>query len=234
MTICIGFNFGEYVLLCADTRLTLGIAFPNFYRDDEEKIHKWHAGLITGAGLAQLTDAITSRLQNEPPTSTNEIKRIIREEQVNIKKQVFVGLTLHELTEWVERTGWFIGYTTNSTNNSIVRLAIIHPQLESDLEDIEDLLQIQENSAFLIMPIEATQDEAADYQATINKLIKPMSDFSNIDEHYSYHRQLCGHMVALASDKFNSVSKKIQLGVLTLSGQIEITDLIVVPETIDR
>ena len=60
--------------------------------------------------------------------------------------------------------------------------------------------------------------------------MREIGDFASIDEHYAYQRLLCSTTVASAAERFDSVASAMQLGVHTLSGRIDVTEIITVPE----
>lgn len=91
MTIALGINFGDYVLLVADTRTIFG--WPNHivsYTDESKKIQKTSFGLITGAGRTNLLDSVKNRLAKQEITNTNQIFEIIKEERLNLRERFLI------------------------------------------------------------------------------------------------------------------------------------------------
>lgn len=229
MTICFGFNFGRYALLAADTRVTY---WPTMvlYDDDNPKVHRWTGGLVTAAGLVQLIDPVQGRLAQEEVPHTTRIKQVIEEERRRLRSQRRLGVSVDEIDRWIAHTGWLVSYTAEVDGEARVRVAVLHPSLEDEYTGPDSIHLVPENTVQLIVPPEADEQQAGRLQQTLQNVVKPLADFATVDEHYAYHRGICGLIISQVAQEWQSVSSRMQLGVHTVSGQVEVTGLLDAPE----
>jgi hypothetical protein len=219
MTIALGINFGNYVLLAADTRTT----FYNWakqiigYTDSSVKIQETSHGLITGAGRTDLLDAVKTRLEKEI-TNTDQIYEIIKEERLKSAK-------IPSITEDdIGLTGWIYSYRTILNDAPKLRLDAVHPSLG------EGLARWEENKAAIICPYEAKKDEADEIAATVNGAIRPSTEFATIDESLQYHCQIVIKLIRQIQPKCPSVSRCCQMGIHILNGSMSISPIMKIDE----
>jgi len=220
MTIALGINFGDYVLLAADTRTTFG--WPNLtvsYTDESEKIQKTSFGLITGAGRTNLLDSVKNRLAKQELTNTDQIFEIIKEERLNLLRRLLI--TENDIA----LTGWVYSYITILNDAPKLRLDMVHPSLG------EGLARWEENKPAIICPYEASKEEADKICADFNKVIKPSTEFATVEESYKYHRQNIGELVRQIQPKYPSISRCYQIGIHKLDGSMTISPIIKIDES---
>jgi len=208
--------------------VTYALGASKIHDDAQSKVMKWSAGLITAAGLVQLIDAVNSRLEQEQVIDTNDILAAIKEERDELRANGALVASKQEIEGFIQETGWILSYVTQQEGEPVMRLGVLHPQLE--LETNGELALYVPGEVAMIMPVEASESEATRYHELLKSLLKPIEEIENTDAHYSYHRLLCGAIVEQAASQFESVSTAMQLGVHTITGQIDTTDLITVPE----
>jgi len=220
MTIALGINFGNYALLAADTRTT----FYNWakqiigYTDSSVKIQKTSHGLITGAGITDLLDAVKTRLEKETITNTDQIYEIIKEERLKSAK-------IPSITEDdIGLTGWIYSYMTILNDAPKLRLDAVHPSLG------EGLARWEENKAAIICPYEARKEEADEIAATFNEAIRPSTEFATIDESCQYHGQIIIKLIRQIQPKYPSVSRCLQMGIHILNGSMSISPIMKIDE----
>jgi len=215
MTIALGINFGDFVLLAADTRTTFGrVDHIVSYTDESEKIQKTSFGLITGAGRTDLLDAVKNRLAKQEITNTNQIFEAIKEE----RRSLLVRFLITESD--IELTGWVYSYSTVLNDAPKLRLDVVHPSLG------EGLVRWEENKAAIICPNETSKKEANKIVAILNKVIKPSTEFTTVEESYRYHGQIIGKLIGRIQPKYPSVSRRYQIGIHKLDGSMSISPII--------
>jgi hypothetical protein len=212
MTICIGINFGEYVILCADTRKTFGEPRQRWV-DDCEKVVETALGLITGAGWTTLLDAVGPRFGEVHVVA--DIGRIVNEERDAIlQDRRFLASNVRR---WLGMTGWLFTYRSPTH----LRLGLLHPHFEQD-HGAGSIVSIEPGHGRVICPAEATSEEADVLFKALNDHIRPVGDFDDLQAHYRHHYDVCAGLVAAAS-RYPSVAPRMTIGVHTVSGQIDVS-----------
>jgi hypothetical protein len=219
MTIAMGINFGDYVLLAADTRVTYQIGSLKLgFEDDVEKIQKTSMGIITGAGLVNLLDSVKDRLTKQEITNSDEIIEIVK------KEREIWGLN----PDFISKTGWLFSYMTLIDNSPKLRLDLVHPSLA------EGSVRWEENKLAAIFPIEFTQDQADSLSKTVNELIKSSNEFKSAQESFQYHSIMMREIIKTIQPDCPSVSRCYQVGIHTVSGQVDISKIMNIDEISDN
>lgn len=223
MTINIGINLGEYVILAADTRTNYIIGSNTIrYEDGSEKIFKTKIGLITGSGYANLLNDVKKELKRNEVEHTNEIIEIIKQYR---KKHLDLSKTnpyiFGESRKSIAKsTCWLFTYLSVVENFPTLRLSLVHPQFD-------DVIALYEkNRACVIMPMEFSEDESQKITSMINDSIKQLEDISKIHENIQYHSKLLSSIIKTISQKNESVSSSFQVGIHALDGKIGISPIV--------
>jgi len=240
MTIAIGINFGTYVLLAVDTRVsrpnwirdnTTDQRVPLYYEDDQVKIHKIKPGLITGAGIMDLLGLVEDRLQGEV-SNTEQIENIVKAERrhyLNIIKEravhaSWLGLTEEQYIEYInyeiEHTGWILSYGTTVNQNNKLRLGMIHPEFG------DRLIKWPENDPAVIWPSGMTKEVAKDINSKFfQPYIKPVEKFEILDNgsldasiHVQHHVDLIDKIIRGLQPVFPSISLNFRIGIHMVDG----------------
>jgi hypothetical protein len=220
MTIALGINFGNYVLLAADTRTT----FYNWtkriisYADSSVKIQKTTYGLITGAGRMELLDAVKTRLGKETITNTDQIYEIIKEERLKFVK--ILSITEDD----IRLTGWIYSYKTFLDEIPTLRLDVVHSSLG------DGLARWEENKAAIICPYEAKEEDAIEITTNFDKTIRPSAEFTTVGDSCLYHAQKIAELIRQIQPKYPSVSRCYQTGVHMLDGSMDISSIVKIDE----
>ena len=214
MTIAIGINFGIYILLIADTRTVYFDSKEKIidHIDESEKITKTKQGLMTGAGNLALLDAVKDRLAETEVKDTNEIIKIIKEEQIFINKRTEFA-ELDSYKNIIEATGWIFTYITLKNKEPILRLAIYHPSIGSEIGLYD------ENKPAAIFPAEASKQESEELGQALENIIKPFNEFKNFSASVQYHIQCIGSFIDFIKPKFPSISSLCQIGIHVIEGK---------------
>lgn len=212
MTINIGINLGEYIILAADTRTEYFLHGRQVYTDESQKIQKTRIGLITGAGYKGLLDAVKYQLAQRDINHTDQIIQVV-------KKQVgaFSQQTFPEIKKATNMTGWLLTYKTLVVKKPILRLALLHPQFNYKLA------LCKKNKASVIMPLGANEEITKVVSNTINKKIKPLENISEVKENISYHSALIKQIISIVSKNFKSVSPTFHIGVHSIDDKMGIS-----------
>ncbi len=213
MTIALGINFGDYAFLASDSRATyynLDGTVRNF-EDDLKKIYKTKIGVITGAGSMPLLEAVKDQLENNEKfnqvTDTNAIRQVIKEVLINYSKAYWLTQTRD-----VKITGWIFTYNAIIENKPKLRLAMVHPA------DAKEIAIIHENKPAVIYPCEASPDQVNIIQQHLEKNIKPLCDFSSINDSVQYHTRLIATIIREVQPMFPSISPYFQIGAHASAG----------------
>lgn len=226
MTINIAFNFDDrYGLFCADNRTTWEISGRRRFQDSSCKIEDWGCGLVMSAGLTWLGDSVKARLQeNADPGNTDNILRFIAEEQSRYREILrSQGRPEEEVDSWIGQTGWFISYFTIIDHAPTLRIAVIHPSLESSTPP-HGIPAVGRNTVRLHVSLDLGRERADMLSEVASTAFRPMSDFASHQEHFEYHRGVCALLVRLASRMTDTVSSSMHVaihhfGVIQISEQ---------------
>lgn len=213
MTVALGSNFGDYAFLASDSRATFydldGTA--RSFEDDQKKIYKTKLGILTGAGSIPLLEAVKDQLENNEKfnqvTDTNSIQQVIKEALLNYSKSYWLTQARD-----VKITGWIFTYNAIIENKPKLRLTMVHPA------DAKEIALIQENKPAVIYPCEASPEQVNIIHQCLEKNIKPLHDFSSINDSIQYHTAIIANIIRQIQPTFPIISPYFQIGVHTLGG----------------
>lgn len=220
MTLVLGFHLDQYVMLAADTRVTwFPPGCPMAYRDEQTKISRTSLGLITGAGLISLLDAVKSRLEFEHVFPSDRIVDIAREERQRFERDPRYR---HDprVAESLQTTGWLFTYFTAVDGSYRLRLAVCHP-----ITDYK-LALVNENAGFAMMPAGANADQAESVSRWLQKEIIPLAEIPDLQESIQHHALVAAAITRSVADEFDSVSRSFNIGVQTIAGHSGISPFI--------
>lgn len=180
MSLVIGINFGTYVLLAADTRVTIGDP-PIDRHDDESKIVQTELGLIVGAGLVQLLDPVKATFCSKAVQHSSDLLAIVEAERTRLRMLTW------DATNDIRTTSWLYSYLTPD-HPAGVRLGMITGSFEG----------------LRLIPVGRAQplvdgsvgDEFRDrLNAWLNEELRPLTAFATVNEHFLSHVALCGEAI---------------------------------------
>ena len=216
MTLLIGLHLKTYVMLAADTR-TIYLS-PNgkilWYDDKSEKIQKTTMGLITGAGFKPLLDSVKERLRDQVINHTDQIIEIIHQET-----SAFLD-KYHLDHESILNTGWLFSYITLCDVEPVLRLALIH------LKEGSVIKLVPEGEFIVVMPSEATPEQAKVVNKVIQEYMRPSYDTSELEGSIRYHVIVIKEIVDSLHKIYRSISKSFQVGVQLRDGRTGISPII--------
>jgi hypothetical protein len=224
MTIALGINFGSYVLLAADTRVTY---YDLSYRrvgcsDAHEKIHKTNVGMVTGAGSVELLKLVSDRFDAiDQIISTDQVLHMVDEE-----RRRYRTLNPQVPDKIIESTGWIFGYLTFAEGTfdqgtPTLRLGVIRSS-----ETIIGRRHLVNDYPYVIPPFEATEKDFDLITSFLKESIKPADQFETLRDSIQHHWSLIAELIRAIQPKFPSISSSCQIGVHTLDGFTGISSIL--------
>jgi len=206
MTIALGIDFGNYIFMAADTRISYYLLGRKIsFHDDSTKIYKTKIGLITGAGYSDLLDSVKKRLAEIEVDNTNKILDIIKDERSKYEKEID--------NKSLESTRWILSYTTIVKNNIRFRVALYDPSGGHYLGIVKE-----ENKPLIIFPSEASEKEVKKLAPVLEDKIKPFNEFNDLSESIQYHCEIIGIFIKAIQPKYPSMSALFQFGIHSHAG----------------
>jgi hypothetical protein len=224
MTIAIGINFGDYILLAADTRATYyNLSHQRVgCNDTYEKIHHHSGGIVTGAGSEPLLNLVNDRLlEINEIISTDELLLLVEEERLRYRT-----LNPHVPEKSVENTGWIFSYLTFAegtfdTGTPTLRLGVIHR-----FGNIIGRRHLVTDHPYVIPPYGATQEDLDKIINFLKESIKSSNQFETLRDSIEYHWSIIGELIRTIQPAFRAISAYCQIGVHTLDGYAGISSIL--------
>jgi len=185
-----------------------------WYDDKSEKIQKTAIGLITGAGFKPLLDSVKEKLRDQVINHTDQIIEIIHQETSTFLDKYPLD---HES---LLNTGWLFSYITLYGVEPMLRLALIH------LKEGFMIKLVPEGESLVVMPSEATPEQAEVVNKVIQEYMKPLYDISELEDNIRYHVMIIKGIIDSIHGIYRSMSKSFQVGVQLRDGRTGISPLI--------
>lgn len=221
MTIAIGVNFGGYVLLAADTRVSHYNMNDQLidYDDDHEKIYHTSIGIITGAGGVELLGLVNNKFTQLHEIGSTDLLLDIAYRERTRYRGLFRQFPKQYVEKTIEKTGWIFSYLTHAEGTfdggtPALRLGMIHPS-----QNIIGRRHLADNFPIAIYPFEAGEEDANDIFHSLKDLIKPIEQFKEIEDSIQYHGLQIAQLIQNISPSFPSISSYCQVGAHTLDGR---------------
>lgn len=189
MTMIVGINLGEYIIVAADRREVLmeDGKVISIISDQINKFVEWNGGIITGCGYVPLLRDLKSYLQTTEITNTNQI--------IALTKQAVSDLPLHDAS-WKKQTHWMFNYIAETENGFQCRLGYI----KSTAPDEVHMLNTMTATIWAKLP---------DIDAQIKKLntsLKPLLSQNKFKDNFDYHLNLLEKLFSYAATVDQTVS----------------------------
>ena len=141
MTLIIGANLNHYTILATDTRTSWSHPLlGKCHRDQDHKLVMCNMGLITGAGYVNALNPVKEELLKKEISHTDEILEIINELAIPEIE------LLHKNDPNIkDNTCFLISYFTSINNENILRLLLLHPDWEYQLNYIKQSIILMPN-----------------------------------------------------------------------------------------
>lgn len=201
MTMIVGINLGEYVIVAADRREVFieNGQVASIISDDIDKLVKWNGGVITGCGYVPLLSDLKNYLKRSEIINTDQI--------VALTKQVVFDLPVHA-SIWKQQTHWMFTYVTDSYSGSQCRLGYIKSGAPEDVH----MLHTMKATIWAKLPDIEQRLEA------LNNALKPLSSPEEFEANFAYHSGLLKELFSYASAVDETVSENFNFYIQTREG----------------
>ncbi len=209
MTLIAGMNLGSYAIVAADTRLSYYINDVFGYRDDAEKIRNIDPGIISGAGLASLLDAVKERLDDDALGIIDRIADLVRGEVAYARQQQYAKDP--RVAEAIDMTAWMFTYVgapdPNDVSTAVLRLALTVPS--------EDhwLASVAVNDVWLLPPTGTTEDHFWTWKRLLKENLRPLTKGEDFQENLKHHVRVIGELMQSVSAVNQGVAPTFQIGI---------------------
>lgn len=208
MTLIIGINLKDYLILAADRREVCLVNgdVAEIRSDNVNKIIDWKQGYITGSGYVPILSKLKETLNSTSVAHTSEILDLA----VSSSNDVFnINVPFQVKNYWMCRTRWYLSYLTYDDNdNNVLRLAIVESDRIEGLRLVHEMDIVFSN---LFDGSDALRDE-------ISSRLKPLSEFDDLQDSIDYHVNLLPKIFLRASENLESVSRDYDVAIHLISG----------------
>ena len=209
MTLIAGMNLGSYAIIAADTRLSYYVNDVFGYRDDGDKIRNIEPGIISGAGLASLLDAVKERLDDDELGVIDRIADLVRGEVAYARQQPYAKDP--RVAEAIEMSAWMFTYvgapSPNDLSTAVLRLALRVPSKD------HWLASVAVNDVWVLRPTGTTEDQFWTWKRHLKDSLRPLTEGEDFEENLQHHVQVIGELMLDASAVNQGVAPTFQVGI---------------------
>jgi hypothetical protein len=209
MTLIAGMNLGSYAIVAADTRMSYYINDIFGYRDDGEKIRNIDPGIISGAGLASLLDAVKERLDDDQLGIVDRIADLVRGEVAYARQQPYAMDP--RVAEAIEMTAWMFTYVgtpdPDDLSTAVLRLALTVPS------ENHWLASVAANDVWLLPPTGTTDDQFWTWKRRLKSNLQPITEAEDFPGNLQHHLRLIGELMQDVSAVNRGVAPTFQVGI---------------------
>lgn len=173
----VGMNLTEYVLVASDKRevLLIDSRVETVLCDNVNKIIDWNGGYITGSGYVEVLNDLKNEISNNEITSTYEIIDLaVRISNFHGKRNTAI----------LDSSNWMITYTTETPTGNECRIGIISARKPNEMRALCDM------TSTIWAKIPNLDSEIS----ILNGSLRPIQEFSGIDESITYHASLLNQL----------------------------------------
>lgn len=173
MTMIVGMNLADYVLVASDKREVFLVngKVDRVISDSVSKIIDWKGGYIAGSGYVTVLNALKRAVSTEEITNTDQIVAFAVD-----KTNLF---SKHD-PSLLKSSNWMFTYTTDSIPGGKSRLGIISAKEPDKLKLLSDMA----STIWAKIPnLDSTIEE-------LNDKLKSISEFTSLEESITYHAAL--------------------------------------------
>ncbi|WP_159817932.1 hypothetical protein [Colwellia sp. 20A7] len=202
MTMIIGINLDEYIIVAADRREVCmqDGKVASITSDEINKFVKWNGGIITGCGYVPLLSDLKSYLKTTEITNTNQI--------VALTKQSVSSLPSYA-NAWKNQTHWMFSYLAPGDESNECRLGYI----KSGSPDEVRMLYPMTSTIWAKLP---DIEQRLNY---LNESLKPLSASNEFNDNLQYHLGLIDDLFAYASTVDQTVSREFDYYIQCHNGE---------------
>jgi len=203
MTLIIGFNFGDPVVLTADSRLTLvnRLTGARAYDDDTEKVLMTGLGPIAAAGDATVIQSVADAINDEQPADSDRLRTIFQREMA---RHPFPNDAV------VQSTSWLLAYHAGEGGAAHVGLA-------SHLAQNNHVVaRVPVGSHQMIPPFGMPDDLINRLNAILSRAVPGIAALQTTQEKVQGAMFLTEEVLRLAVRVTDAVSTRFQIGLRTV------------------
>ena len=198
MTLLIGINLGECVIIGADTRVNHG---RHRWEDGYQKIGVVPTGLIAGAGLSEVHDEVEAALRSSRALNGRQIAETARAACDRRRGRYRInGRDLVDITQFLMTTQAadvegrvFVQWWTPEQPDALHPIAI--------------------NRGMPIMPVDTTNQDLDEVVARLDRAIRPIQPGDDLEVSIRYHTRVIGEVVESIAQRSNYVSESFSVGI---------------------
>jgi hypothetical protein len=199
----------RYAIVAADTRLSYYINDVFGYRDDGEKIRNIDPGIISGAGLASLLDAVKERLDDDQLGIIDRIADLVRSEVAYARQQPYAKDP--RVAEAIEMTAWMFTYVgapdPNNLSTAVLCLALTVPS------EHHWLASVAVNDVCLLPPTGTTEDQFWTWKRRLKNNLQPITKGEDFQDNLQHHVRLIAELMQDVSTVNQGVAPTFQVGI---------------------
>ncbi|WP_155950770.1 hypothetical protein [Pseudomonas taiwanensis] len=131
MTCILVAHLGSEVVVAADKRATRYEADGSLtvHGDDEQKIVRTPAGIVTGCGMVEMLNPVKDHLGTQGFATTDEVLWLIQQARITYAK---ANASNPQLERHLARTGWLFTYPATANGLAVTRAVFFHPSLSTE------------------------------------------------------------------------------------------------------
>lgn len=171
MTLLVGMNRQQYVLLAADTMRSFYVSEDKWiHLEDTHKIVLTGIGLFTASGFISAIDSVQEEISNSAISNTDQIREIVKN---NVKQEIDELLMQHDELNYYP--DFMFTYNTLNQNIPILRLGTIQSK-----HDYNIAIALN-NSGLVSYPSDFFEKDVTTYENELNNFLTIIDETSIID-----------------------------------------------------
>lgn len=203
MTMVVGMNLGEYVIIASDKRATKQVngTITHVISDKVDKLLSWSGGAITGNGYAPLLEHFKAQMDFNIVHSVDDILRLVLNSLSEFKG-------VHE--NWINQSNWMFNFIGEEHGKRVHRLAYI------SAKEPENIRALYPMTAQIWAKIPDPKEKIDE----LTSKLKPLRNFLNLEESIVYHLKLLIELFEYAASVDDSVCVEYDYYVKTFDDEI--------------
>lgn len=219
MTLVVGFNFGPYALVAADTRVSYYPPSGPRCEDDHRKIVRTPlGGLATGAGMIALLDPVKARLTGDV-ACVDDILRAIAETREAVEARY--PNPDARVAEALETTAWMFTYVTAIDGALRLRLGVACSARDAAAE------YVPEGTFRMFPPTGVSEEEERSWWEFVRDELRPfVPQTDDFAQHLGHHVSVAGELIARVAAVNDGVAPTFQFAVHILPYAVAVSGII--------
>jgi hypothetical protein len=219
MTLVVGFNFGPYALVAADTRVSYYPPSGPRFEDDHRKIVRTSlGGLATGAGMVALLDPVKARLTGDV-AFVDDILRAIAETRDAVEAR-------HpnpdpRVADALDTTAWMFTYVTAIDGAPKLRLGVAGSARDAEAENVP------EGTFRLFPPTGVSEEQERAWWEFVRDELRPfVPQTDDFAQHLGHHVSVARELITQVAAVNDGVAPTFQFAVHVLPYAVGVSSII--------